>query len=51
VALFVFIRSVKAGQFDDMDTPGIRVLHDDTPLSKKRDSSATENQRDDDPVA
>jgi cbb3-type cytochrome oxidase maturation protein len=50
VALFVFIRSVRAGQFDDMETPGMRVLHDDTPLSKKRDSGATANKKDDDLV-
>ena len=37
VALFVFIRSVRAGQFDDMDTPGMRVLHDDTPADKGKD--------------
>ena len=35
VALFVFIRSVRAGQFDDMETPGMRVLHDDTPLCRR----------------
>ena len=29
VALFAFIRSVKAGQFDDLDTPAHRILHDD----------------------
>jgi len=37
VALFVFIRAVRAGQFDDMDTPSLRVLHDDTPR-ERRDS-------------
>jgi cbb3-type cytochrome oxidase maturation protein len=35
VALFVFIRAVRAGQFDDMDTPSLRVLHDDTPKEKR----------------
>jgi len=29
VALFAFIRAVKAGQFDDLDTPAHRILHDD----------------------
>lgn len=29
VALFAFIRAVKAGQFDDLDTPPHRILHDD----------------------
>ena len=28
-ALFVFIRSVRGGQFDDLDTPSVRMLHDD----------------------
>ena len=38
VALFVFIRSVRAGQFDDMETPSVRVLHDDKTV-KRRDPS------------
>ena len=49
VALFVFIRSVKAGQFDDMETPGMRVLHDDTTLSRRPEtgeSAAAENGKD-----
>lgn len=29
VALFVFIRAVRGGQFDDLDTPAVRMLHDD----------------------
>lgn len=29
IALYAFIRSVKAGQFDDLDTPAHRILHDD----------------------
>jgi cbb3-type cytochrome oxidase maturation protein len=29
IALFAFIRAVKAGQFDDLDTPPHRMLHDD----------------------
>lgn len=28
-ALWVFIRAVRAGQFDDLETPAVRVLHDD----------------------
>ena len=28
-ALWVFVRAVRAGQFDDLDTPAVRVLHDD----------------------
>jgi len=34
-ALYVFIRAVRAGQFDDMDTPSLRVLHDDTPVERR----------------
>ena len=29
VALVAFIRAAKAGQFDDLDTPPHRILHDD----------------------
>ena len=29
VALIVFVRAVRSGQFDDMDTPAVRLLHDD----------------------
>jgi cbb3-type cytochrome oxidase maturation protein len=29
VALWGFIRAVKGGQFDDLDTPAHRLLHDD----------------------
>lgn len=29
VALLVFIWAAREGQFDDLDTPGLRVLHDD----------------------
>jgi cbb3-type cytochrome oxidase maturation protein len=29
VAAVVFIRSARSGQFDDLDTPGVRMLHDD----------------------
>jgi cbb3-type cytochrome oxidase maturation protein len=28
-ALIVFVRAVRAGQFDDLDTPAVRILHDD----------------------
>ena len=29
VALAVFILAARAGQFDDLETPGLRILHDD----------------------
>ena len=28
-ALAVFILAARAGQFDDLETPGIRILHED----------------------
>ena len=29
VALWAFVRSARSGQFDDLDTPAVRMLHDD----------------------
>ena len=29
LAVFAFIRAARAGQFDDLDTPPMRILHDD----------------------
>lgn len=40
VAVFVFVRAVKAGQFDDLDTPGVRMLHDDD--ERERDDGDAE---------
>lgn len=28
-AVVVFLWAVRAGQFDDLDTPGLRILHED----------------------
>ena len=30
-AVIAYIWAVRSGQFDDLDTPGIRMLHDDEP--------------------
>lgn len=30
VAVFAFVWSARSGQFDDMETPAVRMLHDDT---------------------
>jgi cbb3-type cytochrome oxidase maturation protein len=30
-AVGVFIWAARAGQFDDLETPGVRILHDDEP--------------------
>lgn len=29
LAVHAFIRAVRDGQFDDLDTPPLRILHDD----------------------
>lgn len=34
--VIAFIWSVKGGQLDDLDTPALRVLHDDIPGGGKR---------------
>ena len=39
VALYVFIRAVRGGQFDDLDTPGVRMLHDDEPARPRSENS------------
>lgn len=35
IFLYLFIRSVRSGQFDDSYTPSVRMLFDDTPKRKK----------------
>lgn len=30
IAVWAFVWSARSGQFDDMDTPAVRMLHDDT---------------------
>jgi cbb3-type cytochrome oxidase maturation protein len=29
LAVYGFVRAVRGGQFDDLDTPALRMLHDD----------------------
>ena len=31
VAVAAFVWAARRGQFDDLDTPGMRMLHDDDP--------------------
>ena len=31
VAVWAFVWAARRGQFDDLDTPAVRVLHDDVP--------------------
>lgn len=35
-ALIAFIRAARAGQFDDLDTPALRMLTDDEELEHRR---------------
>ncbi len=30
-AVWAFVRATRAGQFDDLETPAHRILHDDEP--------------------
>jgi cbb3-type cytochrome oxidase maturation protein len=36
VAVTAFIWAVRRGQFDDLDTPAVRILHDEEDDSKPR---------------
>lgn len=35
-AVWAFIRAVRSGQFDDLDTPAVRMLHDDEEESSEK---------------
>jgi len=37
VALIAFIRAVRTGQYDDLDTPAVRMLHDDEETGTEED--------------
>jgi cbb3-type cytochrome oxidase maturation protein len=39
-AVLAFAWATRSGQFDDLETPAIRLLHDDPPLRQKRPESA-----------
>lgn len=32
--VWAFVRAVRRGQYDDLDTPPVRMLHDDDPVKK-----------------
>lgn len=49
VAVIVFVRSVGSGQFDDLDTPAVRLLHDDEDTPRRPASVA--DSSDEDPPA
>ncbi len=38
----VFIWNARSGQFDDLDTPALRVLHDDEAGRRERGDQSTE---------
>ncbi|MEP7051471.1 MAG: cbb3-type cytochrome oxidase assembly protein CcoS [Pseudomonadota bacterium] len=41
-AVAAFAWATRSGQFDDLETPAIRLLHDDSPLPERpRDIAAT----------
>jgi cbb3-type cytochrome oxidase maturation protein len=39
-ALYLFVRAVRSGQYDDLDTPAVRMLHDDEG-SRRREPDTT----------
>lgn len=43
VFLYLFIKSVKNGQFDDQYTPSVRMLFDDEVKTKKKNNSKQSN--------
>ncbi len=45
VFLFLFIRSVKAGQFDDAYTPSVRMLFDDELKVVKKNTETTDKRQ------
>ena len=45
IFLAAFIWAVKSGQFEDNETPSIRVLFDDEPLANNESEQTTGNQK------
>ena len=39
VALLVFIWAARTGQFDDLETPALRILHEDVDVEPERSRS------------
>lgn len=37
LALLVFVWAARSGQFDDLHTPSLRILHDDVPGPRETD--------------
>jgi cbb3-type cytochrome oxidase maturation protein len=45
-ALIAFAWATRSGQFDDLDTPAIRMLHDDVPSDRDGDQNRTQRDLD-----
>lgn len=45
--LIAFIWAVKSGQYDDTDSPAVRMLFDDSPQKKKKKEEKTEESKSD----
>jgi cbb3-type cytochrome oxidase maturation protein len=41
-AVVLFVWAVRSGQFDDTETPGMRILHDDEPVEKGSEAAGPE---------
>jgi len=42
VAIVAFVWATRTGQFDDLDTPAVRMLHDDEPTTDTHSADASE---------
>ena len=40
VAVVAYVWATRSGQMDDLDTPAIRMLHDDPPSAGRRPNAA-----------
>ena len=38
IAVIAYIWSARVGQFDDLDTPAVRMLHDDDPAAREAEA-------------
>jgi cbb3-type cytochrome oxidase maturation protein len=44
-AEWAFVRATRAGQFDDLETPAHRILHDDEPDLSPKQNGARDSPR------
>lgn len=47
VAVIAYVWAVRSGQFDDMETPALRVLHDDEQAGPDENGQPTDRPEDD----